>query len=188
MNFVQNRFTPFITSQKYPLLIALVFFLIVCYVGFSYHSYWIVDQDGIHLLRGGEQIINGDGQNVHFTTTPPTAAIFYAALNSVFNDGFTLMKLISIISGSATVLIVFFIIKNISNYKIALIGQLLFALNPWFSFFSMQAEIDVLAVFLVCASPFSSTPSQSDSLFGKVSLLYLSNLNNLAIAAPFAQG
>ena len=79
MNFVQNRFTPFITSQKYPLLIALVFFLIVCYVGFSYHSYWIVDQDGIHLLRGGEQIINGDGQNVHFTTTPPTAAIFWLA-------------------------------------------------------------------------------------------------------------
>ena len=157
MNSVQNRFTPFITSQKYPLLIALVFFLIVCYVGFSYHSYWIVDQDGIHLLRGGEQIINGDGQNVHFTTTPPTAAIFYAALNSVFNDGFTLMKLISIISGSATVLIVFFIIKNISNYKIALIGQLLFAFNPWFSFFSMQAEIDVLAVFLACASLYFAT-------------------------------
>jgi 4-amino-4-deoxy-L-arabinose transferase-like glycosyltransferase len=157
MNFTQNKFAPFIASQKYPLLITLVFFLVVCYVGFSYHNYWIVDQDGIHLLNGGEQIINGDWQNVHFVTTPTTAAIFYAILNSVFNDGFTLMKLISIISGSATVLIVFFIIKNVSNYKTALIGQLLFAFNPWFSFFSMQAEIDVLAAFLACASLYFAT-------------------------------
>ena len=152
MVFLQSKLSDTVISHKYPLLITLVFFLVVCYVGFSYHNYWIVDQDGIHLLNGGEQIINGDGQNVHFTTTPPTAAIFYATLNLVFNDGFTLMKLISIISGSATVLIVFFIIKNISNYKIALIGQLLFAFNPWFSFFSMQAEVEVLPVFLACAS------------------------------------
>ena len=113
MVFLQSKLSDTVISHKYPLLITLVFFLVVCYVGFSYHNYWIVDQDGIHLLNGGEQIINGDGQNVHFTTTPPTAAIFYATLNLVFNDGFTLMKLISIISGSATVLIVFFIIFDL---------------------------------------------------------------------------
>ena len=163
MNSAQNKFTPFITSQKYPLLITLVFFLVVCYVGFSHHNYWIADQDGIHLLNGGEQILNGDGQNVHFTTTPATAAIFYAALNSVFNDGFTLMKLISIISGSVTVLTVFFIIRNIFNFKTALIGQLLFAFNPWFSFFSMQAEVDILAVFLICASLYFATKKNLNS-------------------------
>lgn len=117
MIFNQNKFTATIISQKYPLLVATTFLIVTLYVAFFYHNYWIVDQDGILLLKAGEQIINGDGKNVHLFDVPIGGPVFYATLNLVFNDGFALMKLISIISGCGTVLLVFFIIKNIFNYK-----------------------------------------------------------------------
>ncbi|MBC8251118.1 MAG: glycosyltransferase family 39 protein [Candidatus Nitrosopelagicus sp.] len=129
----------------------------VSYTGFVHHNYWIQDQDGIHFLNGGNQVISGDGKNVHFSDLPISGPIFFASLNTEFQDGFTLMKLSSIISGSASVLLVFFIIRNVFDYRTAIIGQLLFAISPWFSYFSFQAEPETLFTFFILVSMYFIT-------------------------------
>ena len=108
-----------ISSEKYPLLIALGFFLITSYIAFFHHNYWVIDQDGIFFLKVGEQILQGDWKNVLLTNIPVGGPIFFATLNLFFNDGFSLMKLISVLSGTGTVFVVYYITKNIFNSKIA---------------------------------------------------------------------
>ena len=152
-----KKFNYTIQSNKFPLLITLIFFLAVSYTGFVHHNYWIQDQDGIHFLNGGKQVISGDGKNVYFSDLPISGPIFFASLNTWFEDGFTLMKISSIISGSASVLLVFFIIRNVFDYKTALIGQLLFAISPWFSYFSFQAEPETLFTFFILVSMYFIT-------------------------------
>ena len=141
-----------ILLQKFPLLITLCFLIIVSYVAFFHHSFWIVDQDGIVYLIAGEQILNGDGKNVYLLNAPVGGPVFYAGINSFFNDGFFTMKLVSVLSATGMVFLSYNIMRNVFDSKIALAGQLLFAFFPWVSLFAIQAENEMFPLFLVMLS------------------------------------
>ena len=147
-----TEFRKKIVNQKSPLLITFCFLIIVSYVAFFHHNFWIVDQDGIIYLIAGEQILNGDGKNVFLLTAPVGGPVLYAGLNSVFNDGFFTMKLVSVLSATGMVFLSYYIMRNVFDSKTALAGQLLFAFFPWVGIFAIQAENEMFPLFLIMLS------------------------------------
>jgi len=149
--------------EKYPLLITVCFFLITSYVAFFHHNYWTFDQDGIYYLIEGKEILSGNGKNVGLPDAPAGGPIVYAVLNLLFDDGFALMKAISVLSGTGMVFFSYYTIKNIFNSKIALVGQLFFAFNPWGGIFSIQAANELLPIFLVSIALYYITKKELKS-------------------------
>lgn len=147
-----NQRLKIVSDNRYPLLVTLGFFIIVLYVSFFHHNYWIWDQDGFYYLSLGKEIINGNGQNVIVFDAPIAGLVFYAFLDSFFNNGFVVLKIISIVCSTAIIFVTFFIIRNIFESKIALLGQLFLAFNPSFGFFATLAEIEMLPLFLMYLS------------------------------------
>ena len=147
-----TEFRKKIAIQKFSLLITFCFLIIVSYVAFFHHNFWIVDSDGIIYLTAGEQILNGDGKNVFLLNAPVGGPVFYAGINSVFNDGFFTMKLVSVLSATGMVFLSYNIMRNVFDSKIALAGQLLFAFFPWIGLFAIQAENEMFPLFLVMFS------------------------------------
>ena len=152
MTTQSTEFRKKITVQKFPLLTTFCFLIIVSYVAFFHHNFWIVGDDGIIYLTAGEQILNGDGKNVFLLNAPVGGPVFYAGINSVFNDGFFTMKLVSILSATGMVFLSYNIMRNVFDSKIALAGQLLFAFFPWVGLFAIQAENEMFPLFLVMFS------------------------------------
>ena len=148
----RTEFRKKIAIQKFPLLITFCFLIIVSYVAFFHHNFWIVDHDGIIYLTAGEQILNGDGKNVHLVNAPIGGPIMYAGINSFFNDGFFTMKLVSVLSSTGMVFLSYNIMRNVFDSKIALAGQLLFAFFPWVGIFAIQAENEMFPLFLIMLS------------------------------------
>src|SRR3989344_1434179 len=152
MSFQQKKSKIF-TTTKYHLWITIGFFLITSYAAFFNHTYWtIFDQDGLIYLEGGKEILNGYGKNVQFLNAGPGGPVLFAALDSVFHDGFFAVKLVSVLSGTGIVFFSYYIIRNIFNPKIALVGQLFVAFNPWFNVLSTQALNDLLPICLTMFS------------------------------------
>ena len=147
-----TEFRKKIVNQKFPLLITFCFLIIVSYVAFFHHNFWIVDSDGIIYFTAGEQILNGDGKNVLLLNAPIGGPVFYAGINSVFNDGFFTMKLVSVLSATGMVFLSYNIMRNVFDSKIALAGQLLFAFFPWVGLFAIQAENEMFPLFLIMFS------------------------------------
>ena len=148
----QKHFKNSILEQKIPILVTLAFFLITSYVAAFHNNYWVVDHDGIIILHIGEEILAGNGKNVQLHNAPVGGPVIYAFLNLFFNDGFNLLKSIAVLSASGAVFFSYFILKNIFNRKIALVGLLFFAFNPWLGFFAIQAENELLPIFLISIS------------------------------------
>jgi len=158
MSYQKEKFSRRINLSKFSILITIGFFIVTSYVAFSHHNYWtIFDQDGLIYLIGGKQILNGDAVNVQFVNAGPAGPVLFAVLDSVFNDGFFAIKLISLLSGTGIVFFSYYIIRNIFSAKIALVGQLFVAFNPWFNILSTQALNDLLPIFLVSVSLFFLT-------------------------------
>ena len=147
-----TEFRKKIIVQKFPLLITFCFLIIVSYVAFFHHNFWIVGDDGIVYLTAGEQILNGDGKNVFLLNAPIGGPVFYAGINSFFNDGFFTMKLVSVLSATGMVFLSYNIMRNVFDSKIALAGQLLFAFFPWVGIFAIQAENEMFPLFLIMFS------------------------------------
>ena len=160
MSLQNKHFKDFIFDQKIPILITIAFFLITSYVAIFHNNYWLVDHDGRITLQIGEEILAGDGKNIRLHNAPLGGPIIYAFLNSFFDDGFNLLKSIAVLSSSGAVFFSYFILKNIFNRKIALVGQLFFAFNPWLCFFAIQAENEMLPVFLISVSLYFITKKE----------------------------
>ena len=152
MHLQHKHFKNSILEQKIPILITIAFFLITSYVAAFHHNYWIVDHDGTITLHIGEEILAGNGKNILLFNAPVGGPVIYASLNSFFDDGFNLLKSIAVLSASGAVFFSYYILKNIFNRKIALVGQLFFALNPWLGFFAIQAENELLPILLISMS------------------------------------
>ncbi len=146
--------TSFIRSiylQKYPLLITLVFFLIIVSVDIFYHNYWF-ENDGIFFFRIGEQMLAGETENIKSPDAPVGGTIIYGILNLILKDGFTTVKIISVLSGTGIVFLSYYITRNIFNSKIALAVQLFIAFNPRIILDSVQAMNELLPIFLILVS------------------------------------
>lgn len=152
-----------IKTEKYPILITCCFFIITVYVAFYYHLYWTFDFDGIPYLKAGEEILLGNGKNVGLPDASVGGPIIYATLNLFFNDGFSVMKAISIFSGTGLVFFSYYIIRNIFNSKIALLTQIFFAFNPWCGLLSIQALNELFPIFITSVALYYVTKKDLQS-------------------------
>ena len=156
----QSHFKNSILERKIPILVTIAFFLITSYVAAFHHNYWIIDHDGQNYLHAGQQILAGNGNNVKLHNAPIGGPVIYAFLNQFFDNGFAVMKSIAVLSASGAVFFSYYILNNIFNRKIALVGQLFFAINPWLGFFAFQAENELLPIFLISISLYLITKKE----------------------------
>ena len=150
MSLTWNRYE-FIKSNKYPLLITLIFFSCTFYVSFFVDNP-ALSGDALYYFFTGKQILDGEGENVKVLLAPIGGPIIFATLDNFFNDPYITIKIISLLSGSVIVFLSFFIIKNIFGFKIALLGQLFIAINPKMHFQSIIPLNEILPVALIFAS------------------------------------
>ena len=137
-----------IKRNKFPLIITVTFFLILSFVSFTYHNVWY-EADGIYYLNWGQQILDGNGENVRIPHGQSGGPVLYAFISSFTQDGFFTMKIISLLGGTGIVLLTYFIIRNFFDTKIALVGQLFTAVLAPFTVLSILAFNELLMCFLI---------------------------------------
>ena len=153
MNMLRTRVLESISNKKYPVLITVGFFLVTTCISLFYHNFWtIFDGDGLIYLSGGRQIIAGVGENVAFLNAGPAGPVLFASLESVFNDSLFSTKIVSILSGTGIVFFSYMVFKNIFNAKIAIVGQLFVAFNPWIGILSISSVNDLFPIFMSVSS------------------------------------
>ena len=141
----------FFETNKLPILVTVIFFLFTSYVSF------FVDNpargsDAMYYFFAGEQILFGDDENVRVPNAPIGGPVLFSSLNVIFHDPYLTIKIISIISGTGIVFLAFFITKNIFNFKIAFLTQLIVAVNPKLHFQTAFPFNEIFPVFLVFLS------------------------------------
>ena len=137
-----------VKANKYPIFITVCFFLVMTYVTFFHHQFWHQEL-GIWYVQVGEQILGGDGQNTKVGDATYTGLIFYAILNSFFNDSFLLLKIISLLSMTGVVYFSYHITKNIFGPKIAIVAQIFVVFTPQLDRVTLQALNDPLPIFFI---------------------------------------
>ena len=141
----------FFKTYKLPILVTVIFFLCTSYVSFFIDNP-ARGSDAMFYFFAGEQILFGDKENVRVPNAPIGGPVLFSSLNTVFHDPFLTIKIISLISGTAIVFLSFFIIKNIFNFKIAFLTQLIVAVNPKLHFQTTFPFNEIFPVFLVFLS------------------------------------
>ncbi|MDC0202169.1 glycosyltransferase family 39 protein [Candidatus Nitrosopelagicus sp.] len=141
-----------VNFQRIPIIITLTFFVLALYIALANHNYWTFDIDGQYYLEMGKEILHGEGENVLIPNAGIGGPVIYALLDELVNDGFNLLKIIAVICSSAIIYLTYHIIRNFLDHKTAIVGQLFLVFNPYFLFFSIQAENEILPFFLFIAS------------------------------------
>ena len=141
----------FFKTNKLPILVTVIFFLFTSYVSFFIDNP-ARGSDAMFYFFAGEQILFGDNENVRLPNAPIGGPVLFSSLNTVFHDPYLTIKIISLISGTAIVFLSFFIIKNIFNFKIAFLTQLIVAVNPKLHFQTAFPFNEIFPVFLVFLS------------------------------------
>ena len=141
----------FFKTYKLPILVTVIFFLCTSYVSFFIDNP-ARGSDAMFYFFAGEQILFGDNENVRVPNAPIGGPVLFSSLNTVFHDPFLTIKIISLISGTGIVFLSFFIIKNIFNFKIAFLTQLIVAVNPKLHLQTTFPFNEIFPVFLVFLS------------------------------------
>ncbi len=141
----------FIKKNYIPILITLGFFFAISYITF-FHYEFIFNSDGLIYLRYGEEILSGNGENVQLANAPIGGPIVYATVDRFVNDSFLTLKLFSVFGATGLVFISYFVIKNIFNKKIAILGQLLIVFSPALQTRAVLATNELLALILIVSS------------------------------------
>jgi len=133
------------------LVIPLLFFVTILIIA-NFHSTF-EEWDGVIQYFQGIEIFHGEGYNnwgSHYW--PPLYSILIGLLSN-FTSGFFAAKFISILASTFTLIVVFYLVTEFTGErKIAIISQLLIALNPYYLISSIQAENHMLdTLFFVSA-------------------------------------
>ena len=156
-----------IKRNKFPLIITVTFFLALSFVSLTYHNVWF-EVDGITFLNFGQQILDGNGENVRISDAQAGGPVLYAFINSFIQDGFFTTKIISLLSATGIVFLTYFIIRNFCDKRTALVGQLFTAVFVPLTTLSILAFNELLMLFLITCSMYFITKNQlkySDILF-----------------------
>ena len=141
----------FFRNNKFPILVTVIFFFFTSYVSF------FVDNpargsDAMYYFFAGKQILFGDKEGVKVPNAPIGGPILFASLNVLFNNPYLTIKIISLLSGTGIVFFSYYIIKHIFNFKIALLGQLIVAVNPKLHIQSTFPFNEIFPIFLIFVS------------------------------------
>jgi len=161
MNMSKHEISESFGEKKYPILITVCFFLITSLISFFYHDFWtIFDQDGLIYLSAGQQILEGNGNNVSLPNSGPAGPILFAILEIITTDGLIATKIVSIFSGTTIVFFSYHVFRNIFDYRIAIISQLFIAFNPWMGILSISSQNDLLPISLAIISIYFITKNK----------------------------
>jgi len=145
--------------EKLSILVTLIFFVICGAVAFLV-DVPTQDSDILYYFYAGEQIISGDGENVQIFNGPIGWPILLAASTTLTDDPYITAKLFSLVFSTGIVFISYFIIRNVFGQKIALLGQIIIAVNPLLHVEAIITHSEMLPVFLIFASFYFITKEQ----------------------------
>ena len=149
----------FFQGNKLPIIITAIFFFSMLYISFVHHIIW-TEQDGIWYYQTGIEFFDGNSHNIQIINAPLGGPIIYAALDSLFGMPFEAAKSLSLISGTAIVLFSYFITKNIFGAKVAVITQIIVAVNPKLHFLSISALNELMSIALIISSFYFLTKNE----------------------------
>ena len=148
----------FFQGNKLPIIITAIFFFSILYVAFAHHLIW--NQDGIYYYLHGKEFFDGNLDNVQILGAPLGMPIIYVALGDLFGSPFEVAKSLSLISGTAIVLISYFIAKNIFGAKVAIITQIIVAVSTKLHFLSISALNELMPIALIISSFYFLTKNE----------------------------
>ncbi len=148
----------FFQGNKLPIIITAIFFFSIFYVAFVHHIIW--NQDGIYYYLHGKEFFDGNLDNVQILGAPLGMPIIYVALGDLFGSPFEVAKSLSLISGTAIVLISYFIAKNIFGAKVAIITQIIVAVSTKLHFLSISALNELMPIALIISSFYFLTKNE----------------------------
>ena len=149
----------FFQGNKLPIIITAIFFFSMLYISFVHHTIW-TEQDGIWYYQTGIEFFDGNSHNIQIINAPLGGPIIYAALDSLFGMPFEAAKSLSLISGTVIVLFSYFITKNILGVKVAVITQIIVAVNPKLHFLSISALNELMSIALIISSFYFLTKNE----------------------------
>ena len=149
----------FFQGNKLPIIITAIFFFSMLYISFVHHIIW-TEQDGIWYYQTGIEFFDGNSHNIQIINAPLGGPIIYAALDSLFGMPFEAAKSLSLISGTVIVLFSYFITKNIFGVKVAVITQIIVAVNPKLHFLSISALNELMSIALIISSFYFLTKNE----------------------------
>lgn len=149
----------FLNEKNIPIIITIIFFFAMFYVAFFHHTIWY-EQDGMWYMYQGKEFFDGNSHNSQLIGAPIGAPIIYTILEDYFGNPFEIQKSISLISGTLIVMISYFIVKNIFGPKIALVSQILIAINPKLQFLSISALNELMPIALIISSFYFLTKNE----------------------------
>jgi len=145
-------------SNKSPILISAVFFCIIFYISF-FHNLNFTQPDGIFYYNAGKEILKGNTENI-LAGSSIAGPVIHAVLGDILGDGFTAGKIISLLGGTGIVFLSYYITKNLFDKKVALLTQLLFAVNAKIIFLSVMVLNETSPLFFIIISLYFATKKQ----------------------------
>ena len=137
-----------VKQSNYPFFITATFFIVISYITI-FHSDFFKEGDFFQYFLMGKDILNGNGASVAALNANPGGPIFYASLDKIFHDPLIVAKVLGLIGGTGVVFVSYFVIRNIFDKKIALVGQLFIAFNPKIILVSIEALNEILPVLFI---------------------------------------
>ncbi|WP_182126129.1 glycosyltransferase family 39 protein [Nitrosopumilus sp. b2] len=139
-----------------PFLITIIFFITVSYISFFHHLYFF-ERDGIFYYFVGKEILSGNTENIAIPGSSIGGPILHAYFGSLIDEPFLAGKLISIFGGTGIILLSFYITKNFFERKIAILTQILFAINAKIIFLSVLVLNEISPLFFIFLSLYFAT-------------------------------
>jgi Dolichyl-phosphate-mannose-protein mannosyltransferase len=175
-----TEFKYFKNVKKLDLVISSVLTLLVLITRIPFMSKFLYEWDAVNYALGFEKY-----DMLHHQPHPP-GYILYVGLgrwiNTLLNDPNTTMIFISIVFSILTVLLAYFLAKQMFSRTVAIVGSLLLVFNPLFWFYGEIATIYPSEAFFATLMAYLSY----QVLRGNEKFLYLSALV-LGLAGGFRQ-
>jgi len=154
-----KTFTSVKDSNKSPILISAVFFCVIFYISF-FHNLNFTQPDGIFYYNAGKEILKGNPENVDLAGSSIAGPVLHAFLGNILGNGFTAGKIISLLGGTGIVFLSYYITKNLFDKKVALLTQLLFAVNAKIIFLSVMVLNETSPLLFIFISLYFATKKQ----------------------------
>ncbi|HEX3013671.1 MAG TPA: glycosyltransferase family 39 protein, partial [Methanobacterium sp.] len=134
------------SSKKIDILISAILTLLIVITRIPFVSKYLYEWDSVNYALGFEKF-----DIIHHQPHPP-GYIFYIGLgrviNTIFNDPNATMIFISIMFSIITVIIIYFLTKQMFSRQIAIIASLLLVFNPLFWYYGEISTIYPTEAFL----------------------------------------
>ena len=134
------------SSKKVDVIISAVLTILILITRIPFVSKYLYEWDSVNYALGFEKF-----DIVHHQPHPP-GYIFYIglgrAVNAVFNDPNTTMVFISIMFSIITVILIYFLAKQMFSRQFAVIASLLLVFNPLFWYYGEISTIYPTQAFL----------------------------------------